>query len=195
MAGNWPATGRKWRGMSVETGRNFRRPPSWQWTGNRVACRCQWRGIGNLDSVRSRACVGLNMTETGLIRLLKFASRQFLTCATTVSIWLICPVVCDWMRAASSSPRRYSGFCITECAACSVMRSAWLVQGFYICVSVARMADLLPQKRTCKVCKKSQADSDKVLAWSRPKRNTTRKEHNPAPHSLSATGKAICRCG
>jgi hypothetical protein len=29
--------------------------------------------------------------------------------------------------------------------------------------------------RICKVCKKSQADLDKLLAWSRPRRNSTRR--------------------
>jgi hypothetical protein len=49
--------------------------------------------------------------------------------------------------------------------------------------------------RICKVCKESLADSDTVLVWSRPKRNTTWKAHNPALNNLPANGTGIYRCG
>jgi hypothetical protein len=58
------------------------------------------------------------MTGNGLFLLLSFLSRPFFNCAATVSMWLICPMVCDWMRAAGPD------------------------QSLRMSVSVAHMADL-----------------------------------------------------
>lgn len=61
------------------------------------------------------------------------SSRQLFSCAATVSIRVVCSTVCDSIRAAKLSPRRDSGICVTECAACSLRRSANLFSTFGAC--------------------------------------------------------------